>query len=104
MPSYTEEQKRRALDAIEGCGGSVTRAIRKLGYPSRHTMHQWLNQHDAEHERRAGRPWSRYDPTLRSQTVTLVRSGMAGRDVAELLGLSSAAVVFNWAKEANGPN
>ncbi len=51
MPSYTEEQKRRALDAVEECGGSVTRAIRKLGYPSRHAMYPWLNQHDAEHEK-----------------------------------------------------
>ena len=33
---YTEEQKRRAVDMIEGCGGSVTRAMRRLGYPTRH--------------------------------------------------------------------
>ena len=30
MPSYTDEQKRRAVDMIEECGGSVT------GYPTRH--------------------------------------------------------------------
>ena len=36
MPSYTEEQKRRAVDMIEGCGGSVTRAMRRLGHPTRH--------------------------------------------------------------------
>ena len=58
MPSYTEEQKRKAVETVEECGGSVTRAIRRLGYPSRQTMYQWLNQRDASHERRAGRPWS----------------------------------------------
>ena len=40
MPSYTEEQKRRAVEAVKECGGSVTRAIRRLGYPSRQTMYQ----------------------------------------------------------------
>ena len=55
MPSYTEEQKRKAVETVEECGGSVTRAIRRLGYPSRQTMYQWLNQRDASHERRAGR-------------------------------------------------
>ena len=29
MPSYTEEQKRRAVDMVEECGGSVARAMRK---------------------------------------------------------------------------
>lgn len=36
MPSCTEEQKRRAVEMVEGCGGSVTRAMRRLGYPTRH--------------------------------------------------------------------
>lgn len=35
MPSYTDEQKRRAVDMIEECGGSVTRAMRRLGYSMR---------------------------------------------------------------------
>lgn len=56
MPSYTEEQKRRAIEMVEECGGSVTRAMRRLGYPTRQTLYQWLNQRDASHERRAGRP------------------------------------------------
>ena len=34
--SCTDEQKRRAVDMIEECGGSVTRAMRRLGYPTRH--------------------------------------------------------------------
>ena len=31
MPSYTEEQKHKAVEAVEECGGSVTCAIRELG-------------------------------------------------------------------------
>lgn len=103
MPSYTEEQKRKAVETVEECGGSVTRAIRRLGYPSRQTMYQWLNQRDASHERRAGRPWSHYDPELKAQAVSFVRSGMAAGDVAEMLGVSSATVVYNWARAAESP-
>ena len=55
MPSYAEGQKRRAVDMVEECGGLVTRAMRKLGYPTRQTPYQWLNQCDASHERRTGR-------------------------------------------------
>lgn len=35
MPSYMDEQKRMAVDMFDECGGSVTRAMRKLGYPTR---------------------------------------------------------------------
>lgn len=47
MPSYTEEQKRSAVDMVEECGGSVTRAMRRPGYPTRQTLYQWLNRRDA---------------------------------------------------------
>ena len=104
MPSYTEEEKRKAVETIEECGGSVTRAIRKLGYPSRQTLHRWLNERDASHERKAGRPWSHYDPALKAQAVAFVRSGMTGGDVAEMLGVSSAAVVYNWVRAAENPS
>ena len=34
MPSYTEGQKRKAVEMVDECGGSVTRAMRKRGgYP-----------------------------------------------------------------------
>ena len=104
MPSYTDEQKRRAVDMVEECGGSVTRAMRRLGYPTRQTLCQWLNRRDASHERRPGRPWSHYDSALKAQAVAFVRSGMAGKDVAEMLGASSAAVVYNWARAAEDPS
>lgn len=74
--------------------------MRKLGYPTRQTLYHWLNRRDASRERRAGGSWIHYDPALKAQAVTFVRSGMAGKDVAEMLGVSSAAVVCNWAKAA----
>ena len=105
MPSYTEGQKRKAVEMVDECGGSVTRAMRKRGgYPTRQKLYQWLNERDASHERKAGRPWSHYDPALKAQAVAFVRSGMAGKDVAEMLGVSSAAVAFNWAGAAENPS
>lgn len=82
MSSYMDEQKRRAVDMVEECGGSVTRAMRKLGYPTHQTLYHWLNRRDASHERRVG---------------------MTGKDVAEMLGVSSAALVYNWARAAEDP-
>lgn len=77
--------------------------MRRLSYPSRQTLYQWLNHDDASHERRAGRPWSHCDPVLKEQAVAFVRSGMSDRDVAGMLGVSSAAMVYNWARAAEGP-
>ena len=30
MPSYTDEQRQRAIEVVEECGGSVTRAMRNV--------------------------------------------------------------------------
>ena len=75
-----------------------------MGYPSRQTLYQWLNERDASHERKAGRPWSHYDPALRAQAVAFVRPGITGGDVAEMLGVSGAAVVYNWVRAAESPS
>ena len=103
MPSYTSEQKDAALKALEECGGSVTRAMRMLGYPCRQTFYSWINESDELHQRTAGRPFSHYDPALKREAVRLVHGGMAGADVAQLLGISSSAVVHNWARKASEP-
>ena len=42
MPSYTEEQKRIAIETVEECGGSVTQAMRRLGYPTRQTLYHLM--------------------------------------------------------------
>ena len=72
--------------------------------PTRQTLYQRLNRRDASHERRSGGLWSHYDPALKAQAVAFVRSGMAGKDVAEMLGVASAAVVYNWARAAEDPS
>lgn len=103
MPSRTEGQRRKAVETVEGCGGSVTKAMRELGCPSRQALHRWLNRADASHGRRAGRPWGHCDPALRERVVAFVRLDMAGRDVAETPGVPGAAAVCNWARVAEDP-
>lgn len=98
MPSYTKEQRERALEVLEECEGRVTLAITKLGYPSRQTMYQWINGACAARTRTAGRPFSHYDPQLKEDAVCMVRGGLDPGDVARQLGVSSAAVVYNWAR------
>lgn len=44
MTSYTEEEKRKAVEMVEECVGSVMHATSKSGYPSRQTLYQWLNE------------------------------------------------------------
>lgn len=44
ITSYTEEEKRKTVETVEECGGSVMHATRKSGYPSRQTLYQWLNE------------------------------------------------------------
>lgn len=100
MPSYTPEQKKRALEVLDECGGRVTKAIRKLGYPTRQTMYQWFNERDASHARTAGRPLSHYSPEARDEAAGLVRGGMDGRSVARALGVPDAATVHDRARPA----
>lgn len=104
MTSYTEEEKRKAVEMVEECGGFVMHTTRKSGYPSRQTLYQWLNERDASHERRAGGPWGHCDPALRVRAVAFVRSVMTGGDVAEMLGVSSAAVACNLIGAAENPS
>lgn len=35
MTSYTEEEKHKTVETVEGCGGLVMHATRKSGHPSR---------------------------------------------------------------------
>ena len=48
---YTEEQKREALRVLDECDGRVTAAVKRLGYPSRQCLYQWINERDAAHVR-----------------------------------------------------
>lgn len=97
---YTEEQKREALRVLDECNGRVTAAMRKLGYPSRQCFYQWINERDAAHVRKSGRPFSHYSEQTRDDAVRLLDSGMDAKEIADHLGVLNAAIVHNWARAA----
>ena len=97
---YTEEQKREALRVLDECNGRVTAAMRKLGYPSRQCFYQWINERDAAHVRKNGRPFSHYSEQTKDDAIRLLNSGMGAKDIADHLGVLNAAIVHNWARAA----
>lgn len=50
---YTKEQKTRALEEYEKTG-SVSEAIRRLGYPGRSTLYRWYERKKAGLENQHG--------------------------------------------------
>ena len=99
---YTEEQKREALRVLDECNGRVTAAMRKPGYPSRQCFCQWINEGDAAHVRKNGRPFSRYGEQTKDDAIRLLDSGMGAKDIADHLGVPNAAMVRNWTRAAKG--
>ena len=97
---YTEEQKREALRVLDECNGRVTAATRKLGYPSRQCFYQWINERDAAHVRKNGRPFSHYSKQTKDDAIRLLNSGMGAKDIADHLGVLNSAIVHNWARAA----
>lgn len=97
---YTEEQKREALRVLDECNGRVTAAMRKLGYPSRQCFYQWINERDAAHVRKNGRPFSHYSEQTKDDAIRLLNSGMGAKDIADHLGVLNSAIVHNWARAA----
>ena len=97
---YTEEQKKEALRVLDECNGRVTAAMRRLGYPSRQCFYQWINERDAAHVRKSGRPFSHYSEQTKDDAIRLLDRGMDAKEIANHLGVLNAAIVHNWARSA----
>ena len=98
MASYTREQRDEAVALFEELG-SVTAVIRSLGYPTRQQLYKWVNGDDAAHNRTAGPRFQHYDPEVRALAIKMFDdTGDAGA-VARLLGVSNAAIVYNWVRK-----
>ncbi len=99
MASYTQEQRERAV-ALFNELGSATATVRRLGYPSRQMLYAWVNRDDAAHRRTCGARYQHYDPAIRSLAVEMFRESGDAMMVADALGVSSAAIVYNWARKS----
>ena len=100
MASYTQEQRERAV-ALFNELGSATATVRRLGYPSRQRLYAWANRDDAARRRTCGARYQHYDPAIRSLAVEMFRESGDAMMLADALGVSSAAIVYNWAVFCN---
>ena len=99
MASYTQEQRERAV-ALFNELGSATATVRRLGYPSRQRLYAWANRDDAARRRTCGARYQHYDPAIRFLAVEMFRESGDAMMVADALGVSSAAIVYNWARKS----
>lgn len=99
---FTDEDRKRALEALAANGGRVTKTLRELGYPSRQTLYRWIEDDRAAVRRTNGRPFGHYSQGTREEAVALLQRGWTPREIAESLGLANSAVVYNWTRSKKG--
>ena len=99
---FTDEDRKRALEALAANGGRVTKTLRELGYPSRQTLYRWIEDDRTAVRRTNGRPFSHYSQGAREEAMALLQRGWTPREIAESLGLANSAVVYNWARSKKG--
>ena len=64
---FTDEDRKRALEALAANGGRVTKTLRELGYPSRQTLYRWIEDDRAAVRRTNGRPFGHYSQGTRAK-------------------------------------
>ena len=95
---YSQEQKAQAIDYYLDRGRSISRTIRTIGYPSRETLTQWLDELlPGERTVRArGRGSLRYDyETKKKVVIDLCSRECSAAKVATAHGVSRASV-YQW--------
>lgn len=95
---FSEEEKARALEALDECDGCITWAIRKLGYPTGTTMCNWIAERDAGKPPRKRRKWSKRPESVRADALALAAAGIEPAEAAARLGVHNAAIVHNWVR------
>lgn len=97
--SYTPDQKARAIATYKKTG-SYAKTIRMLGYPSRHVLFDWVrNPGPKAKPRRPAGPAKRYGWQLKRLAVERVSSGESIKLVAEELGVTNCATIYEWVRK-----
>lgn len=101
---YTDEQKQAAVTYYLEHGKCISRACRKLGYPSREVLGQWIEELAPDKRKRCRTSCAdvEYPQELKEQAVIdlCVRDGSA-QDVADHYGVSRYSL-YNWKKQLLG--
>lgn len=96
---YAPEQEAKAIEVY-----SKTRSYAKtlgiLGYPSRHVLFDWVNNLGLKPKpKQSGRPARRYNRELKSLAVAGVLDGADIKLVADELGVTNCATVYEWIRK-----
>ena len=101
---YTDEQKQAAVTYYLEHGRCISRACRKLGYPSREVLGQWIDELAPEQRKRCRTSSAdvEYPQEVKEQAVIdlCARDGSA-QDVADCYGVSRYSL-YNWRKQLLG--
>lgn len=93
---FSEEQKKKAIQAYRRFGGSTTKAVRHLGYPTTHTLLVWVQE--LSKPRPANRKRYQHFPA-EVKLLALERCynrGESMRTVAAEIGASGPKTISNW--------
>lgn len=97
--SYTPEQKARAVEVYNETK-SYAKTLRILGYPSRHVLFDWVrNPGQKPKPKRPEKPAKRYGWELKSLAVSKVLGGADIKMVAEELGVTNYATIYEWIRK-----
>ena len=103
-PNYSDEQIARAVNYYLEHGRCVSRTCRALGYPSRHTLRGWIDEHAPGHRRasNSGGIVIQYTPEQKKDAVIefCARKGSADA-VADAHGTNRTSL-YKWKKELLG--
>lgn len=93
---YTDEQRRTAVATYRRLG-SYVKTIRKLGYPSRHVLHDWVRgTRPGPKQLVAPRPPRHYSWEFKAAAVQRVLAGEDVRRVGAELHMTTHVVLYKW--------
>jgi transposase InsO family protein/transposase-like protein len=103
-PRHAPEQMQAAVDYYLNHGRSISRTVRAMGYPSRETLREWIDQlapgkRKINIKRSSGVHFSKGQK--KSAVIELCAREGAAASVAERLGTSSSSL-YKWKKELLG--
>ena len=100
---YTDSEKQKALDYYYTHGQNGLQTVKDLGYPSRSLLAMWVEENHREDEKdcKKRKIHVRCNEEQREQAVLDSCNGTTLKAIAEMYGVSSAAVI-QWRKKYLG--
>ncbi len=104
---YSKKEKERAIQLYKKLG-NITKTVRRLGYPSRHMLYDWIDEYESTGTFTDKRCKRGATPTYTQEeidrAITFYYSyGKGLKSAANVLGYPSAGTLGRWVKSAQNP-